>query len=743
MFGRSALTVTALVALMALVGVCPSEARAGGEEQHRRFLVLYSSHSALAANLEVTGGIKRVFDAALTPEYEVYAEYRDAERFPGADADRRFAEEIYTKYGDLRLDAIIALGPQALAFARDHRDGFAPAAPVIFGGVTSASLEALHLGDGFHGVVGAFDVVGTLALARALQPEARRVVVLTGSAPFDATWKARAEEAFARIEGVAFDYVSGLTLQGFEEFAAGLDHDTILIVLTIFEDAAGRRFIPRNAAAEIAERSSAPVYGVYNTYVGNGMVGGAFATFDSIGVAVAELALRVLDGGAGASEILFAPATPVVDWRQMERFGLDVELLPTSAERDDGFRSGRAAGRQPQLHRPRRHPADAGMGLDDLGRREVLLSLVDRLRAGHGDPAGGARLQLRGRRSARPARPADRLTVSRPPLLQVRGLRVGFRTPAGELEPVGGVDFDIADREVLGIVGESGSGKSVAMKALMRLLPPRARISGSIRFRGRDLVQAGEREMRRLRGGRIAMIFQDPLTAFNPVLTVGEQIGEMLWLHDRSLSRAKLRARTVELLELVSIPEPHRRAGAYPHEFSGGMRQRAMIAMALANDPELLIADEPTTALDVTVQAQILEVLRELQGRLGIGLALVTHDLGVVAGMAERVAVMYAGRIVEQAPVDDLFAHPRHPYTRGLIGAVPRLDRKSGALASIEGSPPSLSQRPSGCPFAPRCPARTGICSTILPPLRQVGASLAACHHAEALPARQPATAPT
>jgi peptide/nickel transport system ATP-binding protein len=319
------------------------------------------------------------------------------------------------------------------------------------------------------------------------------------------------------------------------------------------------------------------------------------------------------------------------------------------------------------------------------------------------------------------------------PLLQVRDLRVAFRTPAGELEAVSGIDLDLADGEVLGIVGESGSGKSVAMKAVMRLLPPRARISGSVRFRGQELTAAPEREMRRLRGGRIAMIFQDPLTAFNPVLTVGAQIAEMLRLHDRSLSRARVRARTVELLELVSIPEPHRRADAYPHEFSGGMRQRAMIAMALANDPELLIADEPTTALDVTVQAQVLDVLRGMQRRLGIGLALVTHDLGVVAGMADRVAVMYAGGVVEQAPVDNLFAHPRHPYTLGLIGAVPRLDRKDATLVSIEGSPPSLAARPAGCPFAPRCPMRSEICTTALPPLRQVGASMTACHFAEAL----------
>ncbi|GMG85076.1 ABC transporter ATP-binding protein [Paralimibaculum aggregatum] len=320
-----------------------------------------------------------------------------------------------------------------------------------------------------------------------------------------------------------------------------------------------------------------------------------------------------------------------------------------------------------------------------------------------------------------------------PPLLEIRDLRVHFRTPAGVFEAVGGIDLDLTPGEVLGLVGESGSGKSVAMKAVLGLLPPQARVTGQIRFRGRDLLTLPEREMRRLRGGRIAMVFQDPLTAFNPVVTIGDQIGEMLWLHDRALSRRQLRARTEELLALVSIPEPGRRIGAYPHEFSGGMRQRAMIAMALANDPELLIADEPTTALDVTVQAQILDVLRGLQARLGIGLVLVTHDLGVVAGMAREIAVMYAGRIVEAAPVDDLFAAPRHPYTRGLIGAVPRPDGGGrGPLVAIEGSPPGLTERLSGCAFAPRCPLAAARCTAERPALRALGSGRAACHFAGA-----------
>jgi oligopeptide/dipeptide ABC transporter ATP-binding protein len=320
--------------------------------------------------------------------------------------------------------------------------------------------------------------------------------------------------------------------------------------------------------------------------------------------------------------------------------------------------------------------------------------------------------------------------MAEPPLLEVRDLRVSFRTPTGELEAVRGVDFDVAEGEVLGVVGESGSGKSVALKAIMRLLPPRARVSGSIRFRGRELLHASEREMRGLRGGPIAMIFQDPLTAFNPVVTIGDQVAEALMLHDRSLSSAKLRARTVELLELVAIPEPASRAGQYPHEFSGGMRQRAMIAMALANKPELLLADEPTTALDVTVQAQILDILRDLQRELNLGLALVTHDLGVVAGMADRVSVMYSGRLVETAAVDDLFADPRHPYTRGLIASIPRLDTGSDRLVSIEGSPPPLTDRSPGCAFAPRCPLAADICRTERPELRPADRSISACHFA-------------
>lgn len=316
-------------------------------------------------------------------------------------------------------------------------------------------------------------------------------------------------------------------------------------------------------------------------------------------------------------------------------------------------------------------------------------------------------------------------------LLDVRDLRVSFKTGGGALEAVSGVTFQLKRGEVLSIVGESGSGKSVALKAIMRLLPATAQISGSAQFDGADLFAMTEREMRRVRGGRIAMIFQDPLTAFNPVQRIGDQIAEMVHLHNRHLNRTQLRKRSIELLELVAIPDAASRVDRYPHEFSGGMRQRAMIAMALANDPEVLVADEPTTALDVTVQAQILDVLRGLQRELDIGLVLVTHDLGVVANIADRVAVMYAGRLVETGSVEDLFADPRHPYTLGLIASVPRIDRLDGRLTPIPGSPPALLNRPAGCAFAPRCPMAQEICGSEQPMPRPVGRTVAACHFAD------------
>ena len=321
--------------------------------------------------------------------------------------------------------------------------------------------------------------------------------------------------------------------------------------------------------------------------------------------------------------------------------------------------------------------------------------------------------------------------MSTPALLEVQELRVAFPAPGGSAEAVSGLTLRVAAGEIVGIVGESGSGKSVALKAMLRLLPRQAQVSGRALYRGQDLLAMSERHLRRLRGGRIAMIFQDPLSAFNPVVPLGAQIGEAIRLHDPAIGRAALRRRAVELLERVAIPQAEGRLAAYPHEFSGGMRQRAMIAMAIANDPDLLIADEPTTALDVTVQAQIMEILRELCRTRNLGLVLVTHDLGVVAGMADRVAVMYAGAVVEEASVDPLFADPRHPYTRGLLGSIPTLGARTGRLTAIEGAPPSPLARPPGCAFAPRCPIAAPRCVSEVPALRPAGASRAACHFAD------------
>ncbi|RUY04402.1 ABC transporter ATP-binding protein, partial [Mesorhizobium sp. M7A.F.Ca.US.005.03.2.1] len=304
----------------------------------------------------------------------------------------------------------------------------------------------------------------------------------------------------------------------------------------------------------------------------------------------------------------------------------------------------------------------------------------------------------------------------REPLLSIRGLRVGFRKAGSQFEAVRGIDLDVAKGEVVGIVGESGSGKSVGMLAALGLTSKNAVVTGSVRFNGDELVGKPAREMRKIRGARIAMIFQDPLSSLNPVMTVGAQIAEAVRLHQR-VTRKQAMARAVELLHLVAIPQPERRVNQYPHEFSGGMRQRAVIAMAVANDPDLLIADEPTTALDVTVQAQILAVLRSLQERLGLGLVLITHDLGVVAGHADRVAVVYSGRVVEQAGVSELFADPRHPYTRGLIASIPNLEESRERLFSIDGSPPALGRLPGGCAFYPRCIYAAARCRTEDPPL--------------------------
>ena len=314
------------------------------------------------------------------------------------------------------------------------------------------------------------------------------------------------------------------------------------------------------------------------------------------------------------------------------------------------------------------------------------------------------------------------------PLLELSGLRVAFGSASGaRAEALRGIDLSLEPGKVLGIVGESGSGKSVAMMAFLQLLPKGAQVSGSAKFKGEELIGMAPSRIRRIRGKAIGCIFQDPLSAFNPVLTLGDQVVEAIRLQDRSVSRRDALKEAERLFEMVSIPQPARRVRQYPHEFSGGMRQRAMIAMALANRPDLLIADEPTTALDVTVQAQILDLLGDLRKELGIGLILITHDLGVVAGMADEIAVMYGGRVVEQGPTDPVFYETAHPYTAGLIGAVPTLEG-DGALRQIEGTPPSIFDRPTGCSFNPRCDRAEALCRRDDPALRPCGATRAACH---------------
>ncbi|WP_345285755.1 ABC transporter ATP-binding protein, partial [Kitasatospora albolonga] len=320
------------------------------------------------------------------------------------------------------------------------------------------------------------------------------------------------------------------------------------------------------------------------------------------------------------------------------------------------------------------------------------------------------------------------------PLLEVADLAVDF----GSQPAVRGVDLTLRRGETLGIVGESGSGKSVTALAVLGLLPGAARVKGSVRLEGRELVGLPSRELAGLRGNKVAMVFQDPLSAFTPVYRIGDQIVEAIRVHQK-LDRAAARTRAAELLDLVGIPDPRRALDSFPHEFSGGMRQRAMIAMAIANDPDILLADEPTTALDVTIQAQVLDVLRTAQRETGAALVLVSHDLGVIAGMADRVAVMYAGRVVETAPVDELFAHPRHPYTLGLIGAVPRLDGARGALVPIPGQPPAPGTLGGGCPFADRCPLVEDRCRTEEPALTGDGDHLAACLRADFLAGTRPA----
>ncbi|MFJ5072146.1 dipeptide ABC transporter ATP-binding protein [Kitasatospora sp. NPDC088556] len=326
------------------------------------------------------------------------------------------------------------------------------------------------------------------------------------------------------------------------------------------------------------------------------------------------------------------------------------------------------------------------------------------------------------------------------PLLAVSDLRVDFAGPHGPVPAVRGVDLTLRRGETLGIVGESGSGKSVTALSVLGLLPRTAGVQGSVRLDGRELVGLPGKELAAIRGRRIAMVFQDPLSAFTPVYRIGDQIAEAVRIHQR-VDRAAARRRAAELLDLVGIPAPERALDSFPHEFSGGMRQRAMIAMAIANDPDILLADEPTTALDVTIQAQVLDVLRTAQRETGAALVLVSHDLGVIAGMADRVAVMYAGRVVETAGVDELFAAPRHPYTLGLIGAVPRLDGLGGPLVPIPGAPAPMADLPPGCPFAARCPLAEERCSAAEPELAGGDGHLAACVRSAELAERRPAPA--
>ena len=324
------------------------------------------------------------------------------------------------------------------------------------------------------------------------------------------------------------------------------------------------------------------------------------------------------------------------------------------------------------------------------------------------------------------------------PLLRVENLQTHFATPGGALRAVDGLSFDVMAGETVAVVGESGCGKSVTSLSILRLVPePPGRVRGRVAFEGEDLLALPERAMRALRGGRIGMIFQEPMSSLNPVLTVGRQIGETVRLHERVGARAA-EDRAVEMLTLIGIPEPARRAREYPHQLSGGMRQRVMIAMALACNPRLLIADEPTTALDVTVQAQILGLVRDLQRRLGSAVVLITHDLGVVAETAERVIVMYAGRKVEEASVGAIFADPQHPYTRWLLGAVPKLGASlvpgagRGRLAEIPGQVPDLRKPIVGCAFAGRCQSATELCRRIAPACEEKAPGhYAACHYAE------------
>ncbi len=318
------------------------------------------------------------------------------------------------------------------------------------------------------------------------------------------------------------------------------------------------------------------------------------------------------------------------------------------------------------------------------------------------------------------------------PLLEIADLCIDFRTPQGSVRAVDRLNFAIAEREIVGLVGESGSGKTISMLASVGLInDPNATVTGSIRFRGRELLGLKPEELRKIRGRDIAMIFQDPMTAMTPVHTVGWQIVEQIRAHEKRSGRAA-KARAIELLGLMGMPNPAAQFGRYPHQLSGGLRQRAMIAMALACNPSLLIADEPTTALDVTVQAQILALLQKLRADFGSSIVLITHDMGVVGEIADRVMVMYAGRLAERGPTQDIFARPLHPYTQGLLAAIPPLDGpKPHRLAAIPGTPPSPATIPPGCPFQPRCPGRIAACAE-RPRLLAYGPQHVACFRAEA-----------
>ena len=307
-------------------------------------------------------------------------------------------------------------------------------------------------------------------------------------------------------------------------------------------------------------------------------------------------------------------------------------------------------------------------------------------------------------------------------LLQVQGLKTRFYTQDGVVNAVNGISYDLNEGETLGIVGESGCGKSVSVLSVMRLIPtpPGRIVAGEVIFDGRDLMQVDEEEIRQVRGNKISMVFQDPMTSLNPVLTINQQVSEALELH-MGMDKAQARRRSVELLEMVNIPEAAERIDDYPHQFSGGMRQRVMIAMALSCNPRLLIADEPTTALDVTIQAQIVDIVKRLKEELGMAIIWITHDLGIIAGLAERVIVMYAGYVIEEAGVKALYGDPRHPYTMGLLRSVPRLDEAvKEQLVPIEGLPPDLIDMSAGCPFAPRCAYAQDVCLQETPKLETV-----------------------